>query len=144
MSGRQKQRYDKRRPSYPPDIAKQVESNIDLILNCKKENMLKFIELADHFGNFLANGKEIKTAQVRKIYSELQKIDSFDKEEHLMKLHMLRPQLAYAKGRHKNLHELQKILDQMIVAIKNDEQLGNFKNFFEAILAYHKAHGGGE
>jgi CRISPR type III-A-associated protein Csm2 len=38
--------------------------------------------------------------------------------------------------------ELKSILEKSIKAVSNVKQFKNFSNFFEGILAYHKAHGG--
>jgi len=123
------------------NLVREIEENIDLILNGRDHK--KFINYAERFGKDLKN-KNVKTSQIRKIYTEVQKIRSFNDSDDQMRLHMLRPKLAYAKGRHRNLIDLQEIFDKMIERIKSEEQLKNFKQFFEAILAYHKAFGGGE
>jgi len=128
------------RRNEPSKIVKEINENIDLILNGQDHK--KFIYLAEKFGEDLKY-KRVKTSQIRKIYTEVQKIRSFEDSDQ-MRLNMLRPKLAYAKGRHRNLTDLQNIFDKMIERIDTVEQLNNFKNFFEAILAYHKAFGGGE
>jgi len=125
----------------PSELVLEIIDNIDLILNGR--NPKKFISFAEEFGKDLAH-KRVKTSQIRKIYTEVQKIRSFNDKEDQMRLHMLRPKLAYTKGRHRNLSELQSIFDNMIVNINSDVHLKNFKQFFEAVLAYHKAFGGAE
>lgn len=117
-----------------------LKVDIDLVLECS--DYIKFINQAKEFGEGLAKNR-VKTSQIRKIYSEVQKIHSMDKDNQ-MRLQMLRPKLAYLKGRHINLSDLHDNFDKIIANIKTTEQLENFKNFFEAILAYHKAAGGTE
>ncbi|MBD3352573.1 MAG: type III-A CRISPR-associated protein Csm2, partial [Candidatus Lokiarchaeota archaeon] len=52
------------------------------------------------------------------------------------------PKIAYQKGRHKSLRDLSEVLDTLIKNVSNDQTLKGFKEFFEAIVAYHKAYGG--
>ena len=130
---------------YPDsNITDEVTQNIDLILSYTKENIPTFIHLADKFGEHLSRKAKLTISQIRKIYSEVQRIKSLDEEKSVMRLHMLRPKLAYAKGRHRAVTDLQKVLDTMIEKIKTEEQLTHFKEFFEAVLAYHRAYGGKE
>ncbi|MHA1743057.1 MAG: type III-A CRISPR-associated protein Csm2 [Candidatus Heimdallarchaeota archaeon] len=133
--------YPKQRREPRAGVAQEILKNIDLILNCS--NHKKFVSFAEQFGREMKN-KNVKTSQIRKIYTEVQKIRTFTDSEDQMRLHMLRPKLAYAKGRHANLSDLQKVFDKLIVNIENAEHLKNFKQFFEAVLAYHKAFGGAD
>ena len=60
------------------------------------------------------------------------------------KLLMLKPKLAYAAKRHGGgVDTLKEVLTQAIDRVGNDQKKFNrFVDFFEAILAYHKAYGG--
>ena len=60
------------------------------------------------------------------------------------KLLMLKPKLAYAAKRHGGgVNTLKNVLTQAIDRVGNDsEKFNRFVDFFEAILAYHKAYGG--
>jgi CRISPR-associated protein Csm2 len=55
---------------------------------------------------------------------------------------MLKPKLAYAAARNRNVEELKDALTQAINQVDNHEKFKNFVDFFEAILAYHRAYGG--
>ena len=70
-------------------------------------------------------------------------------EKSLRQLLLLKPRLAYAKARidrrHKDAYEqFERDIGSAIDAVElnSPETFTRFCNFFEAILAYHKAHGG--
>ena len=99
-------------------------------------------EKANKWGEFFAKGGErdrLSSSQIRNVLDRLQRMKTFD----LGKLQLLRPLLAYAAGRHGGkVKDLQQISDKAIRMVKNNPQFVNFKNFFEAIVAYHRYHGG--
>ena len=84
----------------------------------------------------------LSASQIRSILDRLQRMTMFSRKE----LHLLRPPLAYAAGRDKTrkLKPLQQILDDAIRMVETDEMFENLKHFFEAIVAYHRYHGGKE
>jgi CRISPR-associated protein Csm2 len=119
----------------------------------------EMIDKVDHFGERI--GKDLKksnkkdervtTSQIRQIFSKMKSIEAkgFDNPGQRLEFMMLKPYLAYAAKRHDKigLNELKERLtcgiDTVLVEESGQEQ--RFKNFcklFEAILAYHKAHGG--
>ena len=94
---------------------------------------------AEDLGRKLA--KDLKTSQIRKIYSAVKKIEwsGFDQNQ----LILLKPKLAYASARHKPVEQLRGTLTDAIDQVGDDAQkFQNFVSFFEAILAYHRAEGG--
>jgi len=95
-------------------------------------------EYAEELAKFYLNGKQLSTSQIRNVLDEIQRMREFDED----RLHLLRPKLAYAAGRHGGrVKDFQKLLDKTIqMTIKDNYQ--NFKNFVEAIVAYHRYHGG--
>ena len=108
----------------------------------------KLVQYAEGIGNLL--GKELDkkdqltTTQIRNVFGSVKKIEmkGFDNS----KLLMLLPKLAYAAGRPsktKGMKDLSEVLSAAIEMVDNND--GNFKrfvDFFEAILAYHRAAGG--
>lgn len=112
------------------------------------------------FGKWLADNK-LTTNQIRNVFGEVRRIQmkgttrTFDSE-----LLLLKPKLAYAKARksqsgkgaEKSAEALQKVLSAGIDAIffvghkdrpqEKFDRFENFVNFFEAVLAYHRAYGG--
>ena len=60
---------------------------------------------------------------------------------------LLRPKVAYALARderNKGLQLFKKIFDDASYHVNDQKSFNNFCDFFEAILAYHKAFGGRE
>ena len=91
-------------------------------------------------GGYCKN-KGVSSSQIRGIFDKVKRLpNKYEEVEH--ELQLLRPKLAYKKGKHNELSELQKVLDVLISNVDSDETLKNFKDFFEAIIAYHKAYGG--
>lgn len=85
--------------------------------------------------------KELSTSQIRNILDEIQRMS--EKEFNPTLLQLLRPKLAYAAGRHKGrLKEFREVLEEAIKHVKSNEQFKWFKYFVEAIVAYHRYHGG--
>lgn len=97
------------------------------------------VTAAENLGRKLA--KNLKTAQIRRIFSAVKKIQ-MSKEFQRNELIMLKPKLAYAAARNRDVGELKDALTQAINQVDNHEKFKNFVDFFEAILAYHRAYGG--
>ncbi|MCX7974340.1 MAG: type III-A CRISPR-associated protein Csm2 [Candidatus Aminicenantes bacterium] len=114
------------------------ETRVKKVLNGDMAEMNSYAEeLAVHYVR--ANEKErLTTSQIRNFLDEIQKMKDYDSN----KLQLLRPKLAYAAGRHKG--RVKDFRDLMEVAIKNTrkENFEYFKYFIEAIVAYHRLHGG--
>lgn len=90
----------------------------------------------------------VSTSQIRNIFGTVKSLEAKGEPnaEVISKLVLLKPKLAYAAGRHKDvpgMKDLQAILSDAIdLVFENKDRFGMFCGFFEAILAYHKAHGG--
>ena len=99
------------------------------------------VTAAEDLGNRLEN-RQLKTAQIRKVYGAVKKIQMSD-EFHRNELIMLKPKLAYAAARNDSVRDLKDALTQAIDRVGDDRQrFKNFVDFFEATLAYHRAAGG--
>ena len=97
------------------------------------------VTAAENLGRKLA--RNLKTSQIRKVYGAVKKIqmsEEFNRNE----LIMLKPKLAYAAARKSEVEDLKDVLTQAINQVDNADKFKNFVDFFEAILAYHKAFGG--
>lgn len=110
----------------------------------------KLVRIAEEIAEkALTSGKEkVTTSQIRNIFGTVKSLEAKGtvSPEVISKLVLLKPKLAYAAGRHDKvpgMKVLQTVLSDAIdlVSEKND-RFGMFCGFFEAILAYHKAHGG--
>ena len=94
----------------------------------------------------------VTTSQIRQIFGKLKSIEAkgYDSSAQRSEFMMLKPLIAYAAGRH-NKTGLQRLKERiswgidMVLEGPMEDEPKRFKNFcrlFEAILAYHKAHGG--
>ncbi len=120
------------------------------------------VSAAEKTGAALARELRLTTSQVRGIFGTVRQIEmdwlqsnraGTSSEEHAdrerrakRELLLLKPRIAYQAGRERGrrgVTELQDVLTPAIDLIENNPQrFKNFVDFFEAILAYHRANGG--
>lgn len=122
------------------NIVKEIKEDMPDILAGDSK---KLVEDAEKLGKLLGKEKReggtgMTTSQIRNIFSEVKKMD-FDK----YKIVLLRPKLAYTAGRHPEVAPLQEVLDDAIKRIDAEGEFDRFKDFFEAIVAYHRKWGKG-
>lgn len=127
---------------FEPDIAKLTE----IVQGANGETLNLYAkELGEQFRRTLKNesgnaikGSELSSSQVRSVLYEVQRLQ----KPTINKIHLLRPKLAYAAGRHGGrVKELFLTLEAAIMLIREDNiasEFENLKNFIEAIVAYHK------
>ena len=138
-------RNQSRRPSSRDemsDLVRQITANSSKLLSKEtSEDIELFLNLSEKFGEKCS--KRISTSQIRAIFTLVKRLsDNYNVSK--KDLNLLRPKLAYQKGRFSDLEPLTKVLDHLIKNVKDDATLKGFKEFFEAIIAYHKAYGGRE
>ena len=113
-------------------------NKLDKIIKGDAEELNKY---ANEIGKVLKE-QQLSTSQIRNFLNRIQKMKKYDKggkEE----LHLIRPLLAYAAGRHgKGVKTFQRIIEKTIPLISNNDEFEYFRNFVEAIVAYHKFYGG--
>jgi len=109
------------------------------------------VKKADEIGEKLArNG--LTTSQIRNVFGEMRRIQMRGYKNEKSSFLLLKPKLAYAVKRHNNtgIKEFYNVFTDGYNAIdkKNDDagqkHFENFMQLLEAILAYHKYHGGKE
>lgn len=114
------------------------EARVKKVLNGDAAEMNKYAE--ELAMNYVDAGEknQLTTSQIRNFLDEVQKMKEFNAN----KLQLLRPKLAYAAGRHRG--KVKEFRDLMEVVIKNTnkDNFDYFKYFVEAIVAYHRLHGG--
>ena len=129
------------------NIVEKIIKDVPDILAGNKE---KLIKSAEEFGKYLAK-QQLSTSQIRNIFSEMKRMRKY--EESKNELLLLKPKLAYIAGRHGKwkqgkligpVPDLSRVLNECIKNIKDEKTFQNFKDFFEAILAYHRYYGGKE
>lgn len=114
------------------------------------------VKEADALGKDL-KGLNLTTSQIRALFGEVRQIQgqwymgAESRQKALRKLILLKPKMAYRarRERGKGVEELVGVLDPAIDLVtaeidttKQDHNFQRFVEFFEAILAYHKAYGG--
>lgn len=114
----------------------------------------ELVKQADALGASLA--RPLTTSQIRNIFGTVRRIEmnwpENASDEQARKAHrdllMLKPKLAYQAKREgdkkgRGVQMLREVLDPAIGMVQGERaQFQNFVDFFEAILAYHKYHGG--
>jgi len=137
------------------------ETLAQIILN---GDAVKMVEEADKLGNQLARTDNLMTSQIRAIFGEVRRLQGLlsfsgldedissiheQKESAFRKLYLLKPKMAYRKEKEKGygVKNLVAVLDPALILVfqdveKREERFVHFIEFFEAILAYHRAYGG--
>jgi len=132
-----------------------IDKNLISKIITDPEATQTLVKEADKLGKYL--GKQLSTSQIRAIFGEVRQIEAQwgmgveQRKKALNRLILLKPKMAYRarKERGKAVQELVHALDPALDEVikesnpnKQDENFRRFVDFFEAILAYHKAHGG--
>lgn len=115
------------------------------------------VNWCESFGDYLAKKKEtidrngkiktiggMTTSQLRKFFGEVKRIEMQYNDSDVA---MLNPLLAYAVGRDEGKTKIKDFREEISVAISaitSEKEFKNFVQIFEAIVAYHKMHGGKE
>lgn len=105
--------------------------------------------LTDTWGEKLGKASaRVAASQIRNIFSKVRQIEMYwpaDVEVDqagMRELILLKPKLRYQTARKNELEDLAQLLIRAINEVQNRTQFQRFADFFEAILAYHKAAGG--
>lgn len=126
-----------------------VVEKMDQLLDKEKDkDGLLFYETAKEIGKRLVD--KITTTQIRKVFSEIQKKsklkDKINPKKEVKRIEMI---MAYTVGRFKNnknendwqsFFKIVKKAGDMVT--QNKWTFEDYKNFFEAIIAYHRYYGG--
>jgi CRISPR-associated protein Csm2 len=114
------------------------------------------VKTADALGQDLQR-QRLTTSQIRAIFGEVRQIQAEwtisedSRRKALRKLILLKPKMAYRARRESGraVEALKDVLEPAVDLViqekdqkKQDGHFQRFVEFFEAILAYHKAHGG--
>ncbi|RLG23880.1 type III-A CRISPR-associated protein Csm2 [Methanosarcinales archaeon] len=137
-----------RKERLPGKESHQKLSQEDVVKWVREGPNTELIDKVNEFSEDLKR-KNLATSQIRQVFTRLKAIEAkgYSKEIRIEFL-MLKPHLAYAAGRHPNIKPLKQIIDYGIDEVVQGDEDGEqprFKNFcklFEAILAYHRFHGG--
>lgn len=160
-----KSEYSKRRSDVDSLIGRNKDVEIDK-LSKELFNFIKFqkvwiekdadeamINFAEILGKFLSplrkdDKSALSNSQIRNVYGEIKRIQmSIDKNGwDVVKptFLMLKPKVAYAAGRNRNLGIVvfKEFFNLAASSVTNKKEYLNFCNLIEAVLAYHRAFGG--
>lgn len=121
-----------------------------IITNSERADLV--VKCADALGQELS--RPLNTSQIRALFGEVRQIEglmSIDHKKAWRRLYLLKPKMAYRVRRATGVgvrglvDVLNPALDEVLKAKDEETQKKYFKQFvefFEAILAYHKYHGG--
>lgn len=129
------------------------QSELNDVIKDPNSTMI-LVKKANELGKDLA-AKKLTTNQIRALFGEVRHIQgqlsTGDQTRALRKLILLKPKMAYRarRERGRGVEELASVLDPAIDIVVNErdeeaqrQHFQRFVDFFEAILAYHKSHGG--
>jgi CRISPR-associated protein Csm2 len=142
---REGQRQQSQRPSIelPPDVLNTIIAG-DPVESAKATD-----EWGHKLGKSLADERNgLKASQIRNIFGKVRQIEMYwattEPEDRvaLRDLILLKPKLRYQAERKQEVKALADLLTRMIDKVDNRDKFQRFADFFEAILAYHKAEGG--
>jgi CRISPR-associated protein Csm2 len=134
----------------PSDLSTLSATDIDTIANERGEQFAKG-QPRQRGGR---NEFVVKTNQIRNVFGHIVTLRTEFKQEKKWtenlerELILLKPKLAYAAGRERDVKQFQqfmfRIIDGVIQADESnkDKALGNFFEIVEAVVAYHKFYGG--
>jgi len=113
------------------------------------------VRVAEELGQSLA--RKLSTSQIRNIFGTVRRIEMTwpeepegteekkEAEQARRELLLLKPKMAYQakRERGRGVQTLVDVLSEAIDLVEGERQrFQHFVDFFEAVLAYHKAHGG--
>jgi CRISPR-associated protein Csm2 len=122
-------------------------------------DVVKLVDTADHVGKALAD-QSLTTSQIRNVFGTVRQIQmrwEGEPEKSYREAVLIRPKLAYfaerekkAKKKSYGMETLQKVLEPALklvsapnlTELERRERYDRFVELFEAIVAYHKKHGG--
>ena len=121
-----------------------VPQNQDLEAIIVKGDAERLVDWAEKVGKALAS--HLKTSQIRNVFGTVRRIENEwargQEQAARRQLLLLKPKLAYYARRDQSggVRDLESVLRPAIDLIKGDKQrFAYFVDFFEAILAYHRA-----
>ena len=101
-------------------------------------------ERAKSLGKIYADRRTgLSRSQIRNVLNEIQNMTKYNE----IKVELLKPKIAYVAGKNYNVRvrkdSFYPIMEKMI-SRTNKDNFDMFKNFIEAIVAYHRFYGGKE
>ena len=140
--------YDSRGRRDAPVMARPSDAELRTIVT-DPNGAETLVTWANSLGEYLKNAG-LTTSQIRSLFGEVRQIQAMwsvdaSREQAKRRLILLKPKMAYRarRERGKAVSDLVDVLRPALDLVKgNDGNFQRFVEFFEAILAYHKAYGG--
>lgn len=126
-----------------PALSDKEKKDLEAII--KNGDATKMVEEAESLGKTLADAG-LKTHQIRRFFGAVRLVKmswktETDARKAQRELLLLAPRLAYQRKRIPQISKLEEVLRHAVVQIEGNKELfDNFVDFFEAIVAYHKAY----
>ncbi len=127
------------------------DQEIETILNGDEVASAKHtVELGEQVGNSIEEKDSATSTQLRVVFTSIRSIEAewmynaepAEAERALRQFILMKSKLRYQAARHTKMKDLADLFVKMIDKVEKREQFQRFVDFFEAILAYHKAAGG--
>lgn len=129
-----------------PTVISDVASRLRSLPNMGSLTADVLVKDAEEVGNCLAKEIGLKTSQIRKFLDAVNRIKAESEGrkdyDYQTQVVLLKPKIAYAAGRHKEVKFLMTVLDPCMSKVNNGSDFQQFFRFVEAIVAYHRYHGG--
>ena len=125
----------------PPPTNLVTDEEVNMII---RGDTKLLITKAEELGGILFRSR-LTTSQIRNIYGMAKKLEMRGYTESQNEMLLLKPKMAYAAARpgaSDGTGILKNVLSKAIDCVTNQTEFEQFINFFEAILAYHRAAGG--
>ncbi|CCJ34759.1 MULTISPECIES: type III-A CRISPR-associated protein Csm2 [Caloramator] len=113
------------------------------ILNPRDAGGEMLFRKAEEIGRELVD-KKVSMSQIRKLFSEIKKIEYDAQKNYQYKLRLLKAQIGYTSGRFREFSYFKESFYNLIdkTLSGGEAELKRFKDFFEATIAYFRAFGG--
>ena len=101
------------------------------------------VVFSDKLGKFIQE-KGLTASQIRNVFGEIKRIQMKGFAAEKSSFYLLKPKMAYAAKRQNDhgIKSFKKYFDMAHEHVTDEKTYKNFVDFFESILAYHKAYGG--
>jgi len=101
------------------------------------------VQFSDELGKFIKDNG-LTTSQIRNVFGEIKRIQLKGYDNEKPSFYLLKPKMAYAakRGGNTGIQTLKRYFDEAHAQVNDTKTYQNFVDFFESILAYHKAYGG--
>ena len=127
-------------------VAVQIAEKVSEFKHMKEMPPDAVVASGDELGHFLASRMRLKTNQVRRFLDAVSKIKVETTTQTDPQFHehaiLLKPQLAYAAGRHDEVKPLMIALAPCMDRVWDREDFERLTHFLDSILAYHRFYGG--